>query len=257
MHSAIYEGRVRHRRYEPVGHEFSYRICLLYLDLSELEDLFRRRWLWSVNRFNLASFFRRDYFGDPEMSLETAIRDLVERRTGNRPVGPIRLLTCLRYFGYIFNPVSFYFCFDRTGGQVESVAAEITNTPWGERHTYVLSGPGESRESRTMDHSFEKTFHISPFMEMDMNYRWLLGSPGRRLHIHMENHSADRKVFDATMALDRRPANGRNLARVLFRYPFMTAQVRLAIYWQALRLRLKGCPFHEHPKRREATLNEK
>ncbi|MRR58659.1 MAG: DUF1365 family protein, partial [Deltaproteobacteria bacterium] len=110
--SFIYTGRVEHRRYAPVGNVFSYRLFMLYLDLAELEEIFTERWLWSVERANIASFLRRDHLGDPDIPLDEAVRGLVEARTASRPAGPIRILTHLRYFGHCFNPVSFYYCFD-------------------------------------------------------------------------------------------------------------------------------------------------
>ncbi|NTV34670.1 MAG: DUF1365 domain-containing protein, partial [Deltaproteobacteria bacterium] len=110
MYSAIYEGKVRHRRFNPVQNSFYYRLFLMYVDLSELPTLFEDRWLWSSREVNLAYLRRRDHLGDPLVPLERAARDLVEKETGKRPSGPIRLLTHFRYFGHCFNPVSFYFC---------------------------------------------------------------------------------------------------------------------------------------------------
>ena len=138
MHSCIYNGWVRHRRYEPTGHEFRYRLFMMYLDLAELPQLFDRYWCWSTRRAALARFQREDYHGDAAKPLDEAVRDSVARVTGRRPSGPIRVLTHLRYFGYIFNPVTFYYCFDESGTQVETILAEITNTPWKERHAYAL-----------------------------------------------------------------------------------------------------------------------
>ncbi|TXH18822.1 MAG: DUF1365 domain-containing protein, partial [Gammaproteobacteria bacterium] len=139
--SAIYEGRVRHRRHAPRAHAFEYRMAQLYLDLDEVDAVFRERWLWSVERPNLASFRRRDFLGDPAQPLAEAVRDRVERASGERPGGPVRLLTHLRYAGYSFNPVSFYYC-HAADGALHSIVAEITNTPWKERHRYVLDARG-------------------------------------------------------------------------------------------------------------------
>ncbi len=177
MHSAIYRGWVRHRRHAPRRHVFRYRLFLLYLDLAELDTVFRGRWLWSTRRLALARFHRADHLGDTATPLDAAVRDLVEAQTGRRPAGPIRLLTHLRYFGYCFNPVSFYYCFDASGARVETIVAEVNNTPWGERHCYVLdethdAGCGDRRRYR-----FDKAFHVSPFMPMDLTYDWRFGSP--------------------------------------------------------------------------------
>ena len=242
-HSAVYEGWVRHRRFAPVPHAFRYRLFMMYLDLDELPRLFEGIPGWSVERPNLASFRRRDYLGPADRPLDACVRDLVEERTGHRPAGPVRLLTHMRYLGYCFNPVSFYYCFAADGVGVESVVAEITNTPWGERHAYVLSrAPGGGLRAR-----FAKEFHVSPFMPMTQEYDWRFGDPGRRLALHMANRQEGEVRFDATLALRRHPLEARVLARVLLAHPLMTARVSAGIYWQALRLWIKRAPFHSHP----------
>lgn len=254
MKSAIYTGLVRHRRYSPVPHSFTYRLFMMYLDLDELPMLFKDRWLWSGDRGNVAWFKRGDHVGDPATPLDQSIRQLVEARTGKRPTGPIRLLTHLRYFGYVFNPVSFYFCYDQRDRQVETIVAEITNTPWGERHCYVL-GPEDNRvRGSRKRYQLEKVFHVSPFIDMDVLYDWRFSEPTSQLAIHMINLRAGQPFFDATMVLRRKEISGTALARVLVEYPLMTVKVIGAIHWQALKLWIKGVPFHAHPdKRKEAS----
>ena len=250
MESCIYEGHVRHRRFSPVGNRFRYRLYMLYLDLAELPWVFQDRWLWSHRRPNLAFFRRRDHLGHPLTPLDEAVRDLVTKRLGERPQGPIRLLTHLRYFGFCFNPVSFYYCYDQTGENVESLVVEIHNTPWNEEYCYVF---GESMNQHPLQgwkqFQFSKAFHVSPFMEMEIKYDWRFREPGRSLSVHMNNVSRKGKRFDATLTLRRKEITGRSLARVLLAYPFMTAKVILLIYWQALRLRVKGATVHPHPKK--------
>lgn len=262
MHSCIYNGWVRHRRHEPAGHQFRYELFMMYLDLAELPQLFDRYWCWSTRRPALARFRRSDYHqtlndgpedGHAELSLDEAVRRTVASRTGQRPDGPIRMLTHMRYFGYVFNPVTFYYCFDSTGTKVQTVLAEITNTPWKERHAYVLPVSAASRaDERVMRFEFGKEFHVSPFWPMDMRYDWRLSVPDEALRIHMENlkqqdgHS--RRAFDATLTMQREEISSAALSRALLRYPLMTAKVSGAIYWQALRLWFRRTPFFTHPK---------
>src|SRR5579871_5633581 len=253
MHSALYSDRLRHRRFAPAAHAFQYRVCLVWLDLAELDEVFRRRWLWSVRRPAIAWLRRADYLGDPAVPLEAAVRDRVAADTGRRPAGPIRLLTHLRTLGHCFNPVSFYYCYDASGERVETIVAEITNTPWSERHAYVLpAGESDAAGSPRLRFRFRKAFHVSPFMPMDLDYDWSFSVPGERLAVHMANRRAGDTVFDATLALQRREITGASLAGALVRYPFGTLRVVGAIYWQALRLWLKRVPFHVHPAKRVA-----
>lgn len=252
MKSCVYEGRVRHRRHMPRQHSFNYRLFMLYLDLDELPGLFARFWLWSAQRFNLAWFRRADHHGPRTQPLADAIRDLVQQETGQRPVGPIRLLTHLRYFGYGFNPVSFYYCFDQNDEMVEYLVAEVNNTPWGEQHCYVLPVPADTANRAQLHFQFKKRFHVSPFMPMAIDYDWHFSSPAEQLSVHMTNRQSDNKIFDATLIMQRKPISHRQLARNLIRYPFMTGKVIIAIYYQALRLWLKQTPFYTHPDKKEA-----
>ena len=248
QHSALYVGRVRHRRHHPHAHRFRYRMCLLYLDLTEIDRVFARRWFWSVGRRNLGEFRRSDYLGDPALPLDEAVRRCVDDALGRRPLGPIRVLTHARMFGYCFNPVTFYYCFEPDGLTLDCIVAEITNTPWKERHRYVL--PCEAAESRrsALSWEFDKAFHVSPFLPMQRRYAWRLQPPGNELRIHMDVLGAEAKEFDATLVLERRPLDGRGLARCLWHYPFMTLRIVLAIHWQAFLIWLARNPVYDHPR---------
>ena len=208
MESVLYEGKLRHRRFVTPKRTFEYSLFMAYLDLQELAVVFEGRWLWSARRASLAWFRRKDHYGDPDVPLDDSIRELIAARTGVRPDGPIRLLTHLRYFGYCFNPVSFYYCFAGDGRTLETVVAEVNNTPWGERHMVVLPDATNLGSDREKRYRSRKEFHVSPFLGMDMDYGWRFGNPDERLWVHMENRRGDERVFEATLTLERQPITG-------------------------------------------------
>lgn len=248
MHSAIYAGTVRHRRFAPVENTFRYRLFLMFLDLAELPIVFDSHRLWSVDKPNIAWFRRRDYLGDPQLPLDEAVRRRVQASTGTAPTGPIRMLTHLRYFGYCFNPVSFYYCYNDSDTEVAAIVAEINNTPWLQRHQYVFDREkNEHPAPHWHRYRFRKEFHVSPFMDMNIDCDWRFRIPGEQINVHMINFRHGRRIFDATLDLRRREISAAQLSKVLLQYPLMTAKVTAMIYWQALRLHRKGTPFYPNP----------
>lgn len=247
--SGVYEGIVSHCRFAPQVHRFNYRVFMMYLDLDELDRVFSRNTFWSVNRSNLASFNREDYLGDTSIPLKDAVHQRIVEEGGERLEGPVRMLTNLRYFGFSINPITCYYCFDKEN-RLKYIVAEVTNTPWGERHSYVI--PAAENKGRTQA-KFDKDHHVSPFMPMDMEYHWRSSLPGERISVYMENHQQGERVFNASLQLKRHALTPSLLNITLLKYPFMTLQVALGIYWQALKIWWKKIPFHPHPKRRAIT----
>ena len=233
--SCVYEGTIRHRRHEPVRHELRYPIALLFLDLDELPEALDRHPLWSARRPALGWFRAGDYL------TADAARELAGT------TGPVRLLTHARTYGHCFNPVSFYYCYE--GDRVAAVVAEVTNTPWGERHAYVMPRTNSDPPTRVLEQDIEKTFHVSPFMGMDHRYHWRVVEPGDELLVHIDSLRDGRRAFDATLTLRRRALDRRMLSRMLWRYPAATLVAGVRIYVHALRLKLKGAPYFPHPER--------
>jgi DUF1365 family protein len=292
-YSKVYEGNVRHRRFTPVTNAFRYNMFMWYIDLDEVDALVSRFWFLRKNKRGLVSFFREDFFGDRNKDLKSEVIAEVStffENSGRKApdIRSVRMLSHLRYFNIIFNPVTFYYCFDASE-ELVAILAEITNTPWGERHAYVLPFVSEAKQQhycdsgsgyevsahrkqknmaqgkdRTRDmrsehdvavFDFDKAFHVSPFNPMNMRYHWVFKAPGERLSVHMDNTVQDHeqtpiKHFDATLGMKSRPLSA--VPRILVKQPVMTLKVVAGIYWQALRLWLKRSPFYDHPKLSEA-----
>lgn len=245
--SCIYAGTIRHRRLAP-RREFSHPLVLAYVDLEELPSLLGGKLL--ARGPGPLRFRRRDYFGDPAVPLSVTVRDRVAELSGARPEGPIRLLTQLRSWGMCFNPISFYYCLDPSQDRVEAVLVEVTNTPWGERHSYLLRR--RDQDSPMLRGTFAKELHVSPFMGMDHVYEARATHPGATLSVHIESLRSGAPVFDATLAMERRELTRGSAARVTIRYPLATARVLALIYGHAVGLKLAGTRVHPHPQARRA-----
>jgi len=248
MHSKIYAGQVSHRRLKPHKHQFNYTMFMMYLDLDELPVIFTPYFFWSSEHFNLAYFNRKDHMGDSSQSLKQSVIDLVFKKTNIQLNGPIRLLTHLRYFGYGFNPVSFYYCFNEQDSDIEVIVAEVNNTPWGEQFCYIFPNNDNDITIKKHRYEFKKKFHVSPFNPMEQNYKWAISLPQQHLSVHIENWRNNEKIFEASLSLEAEVINSTSLRKTLTRFPLITIKVISAIYYQAFKLWVKGTPFYSHPK---------
>jgi len=259
LNSAIYRGKLSHKRLSPKLHQFQYGVFMMYLDLNELDLVLEQSSFWSLNKSNIASFQTTDYLQklgrfESGMSLKEAVITKIKNDLNIDVDGVVTLLTNVRLLGYQFNPISIFYCFD-VKGHLLALLLEVTNTPWKEKHCYALAcDPGESLQRI----SFHKQFHVSPFQEMTMQYFWKSTSPGQELFVSMTSRDLTQitddgiesvsPVFNATLSLSREPVTSLSLNGILIRFPMMTFKVISAIYWQALKLFIKRIAFVKHPE---------
>lgn len=240
MISALYEGRLTHKRFATeatgqVAHEFSQRVTMAYLALDEIDQFFAQHPLWSAERRAPVRFDRADHLGDPACALDECVRDLVEGRLGRRPSGRVCVLTNLRTWGWLFNPLSVFYCFDGNE-KLDAVVLEVTSTPWHERTAYVI-------DATTRSARFAKEMHVSPFLGMDHDYVVTFSAPSDAIHLHLGNRRGEERVFDAGLSLERLGSRRGDLAHLVWRRPAASFAVSAGIYRQALRLWRKGAPF--------------
>ena len=221
---------------------------MTYFDISKVESLLPDSFLFKVNKPGLVSYYRSDYHGDTKLTLDESVRKTVKEQTGRNLEGPIRLLTHLRYFGYCFNPVSFYYCFDKSDKKLEMIMAEVTNTPWNERHCYFIT----AKKNKSFRQGLKKQFHVSPFWDMEHDYDWYFSDVSDTISVNMINYKDEKKVFDATLSLSvSKKLTNLNLFLSVLRFPFSTLMVYLRIHYQAFKLWVKGATFYDHPKYEE------
>jgi DUF1365 family protein len=255
LQSALYFGAVMHHRLIPFRHRFRYRVFSALIDLDELEGALRRLRLLRIGRPGLFSFHARDH-GPRDGS---GLRPWVERRLAEHGLdlghGPIRLLCFPRLLGYVFNPLSIYFCYDRVG-TLGAIVYEVKNT-FGEQHAYVLAVPAARNSGDVVAQQCDKRLYVSPFIGMTSTYRFRIKEPGEALSVLIRQSVPEGEQLIATLHGRRWPLDDRNLCIAFLRYPLMTVKVIGAIHWEALRLWVKGARFHRRPQpsQQEATLS--
>ena len=242
IHSCIYHGDVRHRRFQTREHSFSYEMFFIALDLDELEQTESVGW-FRKNRFSPLSFRRSDYLGKAEQPLKQAVWDKVEELGGLSLQTRVLFVGQVRCFGVYFSPINLYYCYDKND-QLTYLLAEVSNTPWNQTHYYLIE--------MDSDKIIDKAFHVSPFLNLDMKYHWFVKAPNKHLSLHLENRGLDKsqeKIFDATISMTRKPFNSKNIKQQVISIPMMTVKIVYGIYWQALKLCLKRIPFVPHPEK--------
>lgn len=243
MMPTLYVGEVLHRRLRPSVHSLKYGVYMLYADLDRLDELDRASRLLSVNGWNVLSFHEADHGPAGEGRLASRLRQMAHERGLAWDGSEITLIAMPRLLGFVFNPLSIYFC-RNADGRLASVVYEVRNT-FGGMHHYAEDVGQEA--AGTIHQATEKAFYVSPFLPMEMRYRFHVKPPAERFTIAIEDHDDNGLMLTASMSLRQEALGDRAIARLLVRFPLMTLKVVAGIHWEALKLWRKRIPFHSRP----------
>ncbi|BDX07262.1 DUF1365 domain-containing protein [Planctobacterium marinum] len=236
--SALYIGETWHQRFVPKNHKFKYNIMMFWLDLDEVALLDQKLSLFSAEKFNWVQFRRGDFLTNNQQTLKQEVLQTMSEKAGTPLSGKVFLLSPLRILGMYFSPVNFYYL-QNDAGEFSHLLAEVSNTPWNERHCYLV----DLKEQKDSD----KAFHVSPYNPIDMQYRWNIKPPGNKLFLQLDCLKTD-KHFTAAIGLKRMELSNSVMRKSLFQFPHITLKTLFGIYWQALKLFAKRVPIYDHPK---------
>lgn len=251
--SGVYQGKVTHSRLGEKRHCFTYAISLFGFDIDDIDKMSHVSRLFGQKWFNLIRFRQQDYLknklyspqGEP-FSLRQRIEKTVVQLGGDWDGGKVFMLSQCRCLGLYFSPINFYYCYN-LDGNCKYMLAEVSNTPWNQRHYYLV--PMQTEKTKSNRHITTKAFHVSPFMDLAMKYRWHLPEPQSEVHVAIDNINLQgKKVFAVNMTLHKKPENAFTLLKSWFSLPLGVIKVVSLIYWQALQLFAKRIPFIAYQK---------
>lgn len=248
--SGIYKGWVGHRRFSPKKHSFKYEMFLLAIDLDELPHLSKIGPWFKSNKFAPLSLKASDYLSHQAQLSKQHVWEKIQSLGAKQEPARVMFIGQLRCFGLYFSPINLYYCFDENDALL-SMLAEVSNTPWNERHYYLIPVNQQDEKNSSQKMISEKAFHVSPFMDLNMQYQWLIKKPAEQLKLHIQNNhlTSGEKLFDANLTMQRMDFTNQNLRRCLADIPMMTLKTLWGIYWQAMKLFIKGVPYVAHAKK--------
>ncbi len=251
MQNQYCTGHVVHHRQHPKKHRFKYHMSWCLFNLSQLDQTIKNNRWFSLNAFNLISIKNKDYINDEQVSIKDKIHDYLVSQTQHPFDGQVYLFTHPRFLGCGFNSVNFYLCYENK--QLSYIVSEINNTPWGQKHLYFHDLKCDSQHAHDATFRFSKSFHISPFAEMDIDYAWNFKITDQQFDVSMQLDQKGKTIMNVVLKTQLQPMTDKNQLKWMITRPFQGIKMLSGIYWQALKIWLKGIPFFSHPKSQKTT----